>query len=397
MIRIAFPLVGGAHWTGGISYMSNLLAALREFAADEIEPILFVETEADLAALAPLAGLYTRPPIVIERSTGHSRRWRRPWSRALLQRDVGLESALRAAGADVVFQTSEWFGFRFGLPTLVWIPDLQHGHLPQMFSRRAWLKRDLGYRSLVRSATRIMLSSEDARQDCERFYPRAVGKCSVVPFAVRTGAWADAEALADVRARHALPERFFYLPNQLWKHKNHRLVIDAVVRLKQEGRPVCVVSSGNMVDGGNPTFPQSVVDHVRAVGADDVFRFLGMVPRDDIPRLMQASLAVINPSLFEGWSTVVEEAKSLGVRLLLSDLRVHREQAPALGSFFDPHDVAGLAKLLAEVSALPAQPLDQRHHDQSRQRNEAARATYARTFVAVCETTRAAFRHGNRG
>ena len=391
MIRVAFPLVGGAAWTGGLTYLSNLLAALREFAADRIEPVLFVETEADLASLAPLAGLCALPPIVVERHVGPSRRWRRPLSRLLLQRDGGLEQALRAAGVDLVFQHSAWFGFRFGLPTLAWIPDFQHRHLPRMFGRLAWFKRDLGYGGLVRAATRLMLSSEDARQDCEHFYPAARGKCSVVPFAVRTGDWADAAALADLRARHGLPERFYYLPNQFWKHKNHRLVIDAVARLKAEGQPVCVVSSGNMQDGRDPAFPQSIVDHARASGVAEAFRFLGMVPRDDIARLMQASVAVINPSMFEGWSTVVEEAKSLGVPLLLSDLRVHREQAPALGRFFDPQDVAALAALLAAVWAEPTPVIDQTAHAASRQRNEAARAAYARTFAAVAGQTVAQF------
>ncbi len=42
---------------------------------------------------------------------------------------------------------------------------------------------------------------------------------------------------------------------------------------------------------------------------------------------MLCSTALINPSQFEGWSTTVEEAKSLGVKMLLSDLEVHKEQA----------------------------------------------------------------------
>ncbi len=396
MMRVAFPLVGGAAWTGGLNYLINLLAALREFAADDIEPLLFIESEAERAALAPLTGLYRLPPVVIEQAVGPSRRWQRPLSRLVMQRDAGLEQALRAAGADLVFQHSAWFGFRFGLPTLTWIPDFQHRHLPQMFGRLAWLKRELGYQGLVRSATRLMLSSDDARQDCEQFYAPAVGKCSVVRFAVRTGDWAEPAALAELRARHRLPERFFYLPNQFWKHKNHRLVIDALARLRTQGEAVTVVSSGNMQDGRDPAFPQAIVDHAAALGLGDQIRFLGLVPRDDIARLMQASVAVINPSLFEGWSTVVEEAKSLGSPLLLSDLRVHREQAPALSRFFDPHDAEALARLLSECWQAPPRVLDPAAYDLSRSRNEAARAAFAQQFVAVCQETAAQFASRHR-
>ena len=51
---------------------------------------------------------------------------------------------------------------------------------------------------------------------------------------------------------------------------------------------------------------------------------------------MRHSLALINPSYFEGWSTSVEEAKSLGKRVILSDIPVHREQNPLMGIYFPP-------------------------------------------------------------
>ena len=65
-------------------------------------------------------------------------------------------------------------------------------------------------------------------------------------------------------------------------------------------------------------------------------RCLGLVSYADLIGLMRYLTALINPSLFEGWSTTVEEAKSLGKTIILSDIPVHREQAPENGRFFDP-------------------------------------------------------------
>ena len=79
------------------------------------------------------------------------------------------------------------------------------------------------------------------------------------------------------------------------------------------------------------------------------FRVLGMIPFDDLSGLMLHSIALINPSHFEGWSTSVEESKSLGKRILLSDIRVHREQAPARGVFFPADDAEGLAVALRKT------------------------------------------------
>ena len=65
---------------------------------------------------------------------------------------------------------------------------------------------------------------------------------------------------------------------------------------------------------------------------------------------MRSSVAVINPSLVEGWSTSVEEAKSLRVPLVLSNIPVHREQAIRDAIFFDPHSAAAAAAALLEAS-----------------------------------------------
>jgi glycosyltransferase involved in cell wall biosynthesis len=85
---------------------------------------------------------------------------------------------------------------------------------------------------------------------------------------------------------------------------------------------------------------------VAELGIEEMFRPLGLVPYRDIMSLLRWSVAVINPSLFEGWSTTVEEAKSMGKTVILSDIPTHREQSPDRGKYFSPHSPAQLATLL---------------------------------------------------
>jgi len=66
---------------------------------------------------------------------------------------------------------------------------------------------------------------------------------------------------------------------------------------------------------------------------------------------------VPNPTLFEGWSTAVEEAMTVGVPLLSSDLRAHREQAPENALFFDFGNVSERAKVRDQAwGEWPADP-----------------------------------------
>ena len=343
-MRLAFTLFGDDSWTGGLNYLRNLFSAIAELPHRAVEPVLFVAPGTPGAALDALTPFLGQVPVVVEGwRNSRANRVRRLFQGAILQCDYVSLAAFRAQRIDAVFQNDAWYGLRFPLPTLVWIADFQHRHLPEMFSRYRRMKRDLGYAVLCRSASRVMVSSEDARRDCESFFTGAQSRVAVVPFAVRMDDAGHAVGPVEVRSSYGLPERYLYLPGQLWRHKNHLAVVDALCLLRDEGSHVVVVATGNPKDRRNPDHPQRLLDRVKREGLDAHFRFLGMVPYAHINPLMRGAVALLNPSLFEGWSTTVEEAKALGVPLLLSDLQLHREQAVGKALFFDPRSPRAMA------------------------------------------------------
>jgi glycosyltransferase involved in cell wall biosynthesis len=114
------------------------------------------------------------------------------------------------------------------------------------------------------------------------------------------------------------------------------------------------------------------------------YRLLGLIPHEHLGALMRASTALLNPSLFEGWSTTVEEARALGVPLILSDLSVHREQAGDGASYFDRSSAASLAEMLAGFCPLSSE-------ERNRRRREAAAdaesrvSAFAEQFIAIAK------------
>jgi len=79
----------------------------------------------------------------------------------------------------------------------------------------------------------------------------------------------------------------------------------------------------------------------------DNIKILGQIDYPDVLCLMRQSVSVINPSRFEGWSSTVEEARSIGQRILLSNIPVHLEQNPENARYFNPDDPLELADLMA--------------------------------------------------
>lgn len=358
-MRVAFPFFSRVRWTGGYNYLLNLFRVITTYEEGRVVPVVFVGDDVDETELQP----FVAGGIEVVRSElfREDRRAGRLLLALLTGRDPGVEELFRVRRIDMVFEVATYYGARFKLPALAWMPDFQHRHLPEMFGRLAWLKRELGFRAQVHGGRVVMLSSEEARQDCERFYPKSRGRTCVVPFAVRIDHQLLAQEPESVRLRYGLPAGFFLLPNQFWKHKNHRLVIEALALIP--GRNIVVAATGNPSDPRHQGLDGQLRQLVDRNGLGHAFRFLGMVPYADVIGLMRSARAIINPSLFEGWSSTVEEARALGVPLLLSELPVHREQMGANASYF-PADSPNLcARALQTFADRPIPEVRQREQE----------------------------------
>jgi glycosyltransferase involved in cell wall biosynthesis len=343
-LRIGFRPLG---WTGGNSYLYNLLYAVSTLGERRIEPVVLIDAAGEAAA----AELGRIPGVELFRTPGLLGRPRSLLAGRVAKRGLGRdlvqEHWMRRARLDLLSHAMP-LGRRFPRPWLYWIPDLQHRRLPDYFSRAERAYRDGAFREGARDAARVIVSSRAALHDLVRFLgPDVTERCRVLHFVSQPRvAAADIVALDDLLARYPIPARFFHLPNQFWKHKNHALVIEALHLAVVEEPALTVVATGPADDYRHPGHYAELMRQVAARGLEQRFVHLGLVPFADLMGLMKHALAVINPSRFEGWSTTVEEAKSLGKRLLLSDIDVHREQAPARGDYFEVEDAPALARLL---------------------------------------------------
>jgi glycosyltransferase involved in cell wall biosynthesis len=344
-IRVAFTLINKYRWAGGYQYQINLFRIWREYGDPRILPVLFIGQDAAEGDIKPFCSLIN-DRIVASPVFNQKRKRRRLIDTLISGKDRSAEKVFQQNRIDVVFGSAVYFGKSFGIPSIAWIPDFQHRQLPELFNSFDYWKRELGFRAQMSGGMTIMVSSESAKWDCERFYPSVKGAIFVVPFAVMIPEENLTEDPQEARLRYQLPSNYFYLPNQFWKHKNHETVVEALSLLTDQGKDVVVVTSGQPHDPRHPGLHDRIKGAVRKYHLETNFIFLGVIPYADVLGLMRAAVAVINPSLMEGWSTTVEEAKSLGVPLILSDIPVHREQASMVADFFNPRSPASLAQVL---------------------------------------------------
>ena len=346
-LRVAFPYIPRSLWAGGYNYQTNLFVALGRYCPAEIAPIVFAgvnDSSTELAALARIPG------VEVVQSQTFDRRRSGLVSAVAFGLDRAAVSEFRAKNIDLVFENARFFGWRLPFPAIAWFPDFQHRQLPHLFSPIARWRRELGFRAQIASGRRILLSSESALRDFRRFYPNVTSNVSVVRFATQPAPDLLTANPSHVLMKYGLPPEYFYLPNQFWRHKNHEVVVDALTILKKRRFNVVVAATGSTKDPREPDYFNSIMAKVQDRGLGTNFRYLGMIPLDHVYALMRSSTALINPSRFEGWSTTVEEAKSFGVPMILSDIDVHREQTGSASRYFDVGDPEVLADHLSDAS-----------------------------------------------
>jgi glycosyltransferase involved in cell wall biosynthesis len=351
--RLGFIAQGGAGWMGGSEYIRNLLRALAAAGAPDATLFCFADAANEwkdtTSQIAPVSPMWNAP--LVDRLGLNNRHF---------------AASLRAHPVDFLYPLTygnrENIGLTFPLKRTLrntawagWVPDFQHRHLPRFFTPAHSAFRDRGIAQLLAEAPAAVMSSETAANDLRTFHPDYAGRVEVLRFSTSPRPeWYEPFAGADLAQ---VPERFFAVCNQFWLHKNHLTVFRALALLADRNIRPIVICTGAIDDARDPGYPGQVRAALQERGIADQVKLLGLLPRRAQIELLRRSIAVIQPSLFEGWSTVVEDARVLGCRLLLSDIPVHREQDPPGARYFSPESPEALADLMASAWAdWPAGP-----------------------------------------
>jgi glycosyltransferase involved in cell wall biosynthesis len=212
----------------------------------------------------------------------------------------------------------------------------------------------------IARATRVVAISDTVRADLEQFAPSYRDKVRVIPPEPVIAPEIYAQDPRAVTDKYGLPEKFFYLPNQLWQHKNHLLVVHALAQLRARGISVNVVCTGSLGDYRSTTYTGELLETVSRLGVRAQFILLGTVPRADVYALHRQAICVLNPSRFEGYGLGIAEARAIGKRVLVSDLPTHHELNAPCAEYFDPNAAEELADKMARIwqTASPGPALD---------------------------------------
>ncbi|MBD1895366.1 glycosyltransferase family 1 protein [Coleofasciculus sp. FACHB-129] len=378
-LHICLNMVGGSGWLGGVLYIQNLaraIATLPETEKANIKLTIAVHDK-DINLIEPARG-YVNQIYATSK-----------WQRAYLKMCNFLAERISFIPLELLnpqkinFLYPAIAGTRSPYQWGGWIPDFQHYHLPNLFSPEEIAQRNRDQQQIAHAAPIIVLSSNMAQEDFKHLYPEAASRSVVMNFvSCPAPEWFELDPKL-TQESYQLPDKFFLISNQFWKHKDHAVVIEALGLLKQQGLTPTVVCTGSATDYRNPDYYNYLLTRIEELGISEQVRLLGLITRVDQIQLMRRSLAVIQPSLFEGWSTVVEDARSLGKPMLLSDFPVHLEQNPPDSYFFERSNAEQLAALIDKSFTTLTPGPDVEKESLAKQDNVEKIKGYGRRFLEI--------------
>ncbi|MGH8218261.1 MAG: glycosyltransferase family 4 protein [Steroidobacteraceae bacterium] len=343
------PAYAGGLTTYATGLVNGLLAANQGhdvivFIRDDTGPLI----ESRLAAASraifqpievprrkPLESLSALPGLESLHTRARNRRMERVAQRIEAQCDV------------VLFPLCFMATYALRIPSIVSFHDLQHELFPQFFTWTALRARRVLFGATFRHASLIQASSTAAKSEALRFYADRITpqRIIVIPEGVDYASFSR-EPAVDARETYHLPDEFLFYPAQLWHHKNHLRVLEALGALRgQHGLTIPLVLSGGEYEAAT-----AVRRFVKEHRLQDQVFILGKVPYPALRSLYRQATYVLSASLHESNCLPVLEAAASGTPIIIAGIAPNRESAAVFQvRLFDPLDVWNIAATLKEA------------------------------------------------
>lgn len=270
-----------------------------------------------------------------------------PWSQGAQGLRIAAEhswliSEARKQRLDLVHHGVGTTPYLSAKPMAVTLHDIQYQHFPDNFVKlkRAWLKLNVPH--TVKRCAAICVPSEWVRQDVISRLRADPDRISVVPFGSSDLFPEQVLSAEEAKAKYRLERPYFIYPSRTYPHKNHAFLVDAFAK---------VVDDVDLVLTGPPWFRDDALRaQIAGSGLGHRVRHLGLVPRGDLAGLYRGAIALVYPTLFEGFGAPALEAMSLGLPVIASDVTAIPEVIGEAGLLLRPDDIQAWADAMNEIS-----------------------------------------------
>jgi glycosyltransferase involved in cell wall biosynthesis len=304
---------------------------------------------------------------------------------------IALPLAVRRARLDLFHAPAYTAPLRGHTPVVLTVHDVSYARVPEFYAHRAGRVRQWFYRRSATRAARVITDSEFSRREIAAAYALPESEMAVIPLGVGAPfAPASADPAAILPSGIAPP----YVLHVGDLHPRRDLVTALRAVIAVRGREIAGGSSLRLVCAGTDRGSAAALRRFGAeAAAPDALVLPGPVSEGDLVRLYQQAVALVYPSLYEGFGLPVLEAMACGLPVVAARAGSVPEVLGDAGILVDGGDWRGVADALAVLLAGPERRAALRDRGLAR----AADFSWERTARRTLDVYRACLREAGSG
>lgn len=250
---------------------------------------------------------------------------------------------------DVTFVPAHTLPLIFPGRAVVTVHDLGFKYFPEAHKTRDRRYLDWTTRYSASRAQIVLADSRATADDLTKFYGTPSEKIRVVYPGVEALSVRNIRQVQRVREKYKLPARYFVFVGTLQPRKNIARIVQAFQQFQQMyAQDPSSERVGLVLAGGQGW----LYDPAWTAGVDNLY-LTGYIDDSDKTTLYSGAIALVFPSLYEGFGFPVLEAMHTGTPVIASNTSSLPELVGEAGLLVDPLDVNAIAAAMKRLAESP--------------------------------------------
>ena len=247
--------------------------------------------------------------------------------------------------------------WEWGIPFGFAVHDLQHRLQPEfqeVSSDGRWLWREEFFAKSIAGADIVLVDSEEGRRNVHQFYECGTEKIEVLPYTVPSSSMihVSEDRRKEIVGQLHIPHRFFFYPAQLWPHKNHYRIVEAIGILKKKHNlEIPVVFVGSSISPWNIAAICETLATSYAI--ESQIHYLNYVSDEELTALYMTTVGLVMPTWFGPTNIPYLEAFHYRCPIIASDLPGIREQVGKGAILVNPRDTEAISEAMYGIWTNP--------------------------------------------
>lgn len=219
---------------------------------------------------------------------------------------------------------------------------------PELVSQKLRWFKNMAFKRASKWADHIITISEYSKQDIVRYFEILPEKISVVPLGVNKAYFQPVLEVNKerVRQKFGLKEDFFIFVGTIQPRKNLPRLIEAYESLPKEIRQKHAL----VIIGQYGWGEERLIEKLNATDHTSTIRRLEKVTDDELYALLQSALAMVYPSLYEGFGLPILEGFASKIPVITSSTTSIPEVAGDAAYYVNPLDSVDIAAKMLHLA-----------------------------------------------